>query len=146
MVMVVFEVSGNWRICSLNAAMPPMSRMSRLTTLASTGRRMKGSVKAFIGASSRAGGHGGRRQRRVLVDGDRRVGLQLDLAGGHDAFAGLYPLLDCDALTANGADAHESPLGDQAARPALARSRLARHGRRAGRLRRRFHDKHVVAV
>src|SRR5580658_4740752 len=47
MVIVVFDVSGNCRTCSLKAAMPPIRRMSRLTTLASTGRRMKRSVKAF---------------------------------------------------------------------------------------------------
>src|SRR5271157_4177884 len=104
MVIVVFDVAGNWRICSLYPAMPPTSRISRLTTLASTGRRMKRSVKAFIGAWSRSGRHSGRRQRRGLVDGDRRGGLQLDLAGGHDPFAGLDPILDRDAFAANGAD------------------------------------------
>ena len=42
--MVVFDSSGYCRTCRLKAALRPMSRMSRLTTEASTGRRMKMSV------------------------------------------------------------------------------------------------------
>src|SRR5208337_4894361 len=133
MVMVVFDITGYWRICSLYAAMPPTSRMSRLTTLASTGRRMKRSVKAFIGAS-RAGGHGGGRQRRLLVDRHRRVRLRLDLAGGDDALARLDPLLDCDPLALHGADPNESSLDDQPPCAGLAG------------LRRGLHHEDVVAI
>ena len=43
--MVVFDSSGYCRIGSLNPACAPMSRINRLTTLASTGRLMKMSVK-----------------------------------------------------------------------------------------------------
>src|SRR5579871_4301436 len=104
MVIVVFEVCGNWRICSLNAAIEPTSRMSRLTTLASTGRRMKRSVKEFMLSpllSSLPRRLGGGRQGRAIVEHDRHVGLQLDLAGRHHFLARLHALGDSDALAAN---------------------------------------------
>src|SRR5271165_2151290 len=113
MVIVVFEVCGNWRICSLYPAIAPTSRMSRLTTLASTGRRMKRSVKAFIGASSRLRRHRGRRQSGRLIDSDGRVGLQLDLSGGHHLLARLDPFLDRDPLVARRAHFYEPALDDE---------------------------------
>src|SRR5271157_1690214 len=118
MVIVVFEVSGNCRTCSLKPAMAPIRRMSRLTTLASTGRRMKRSVKAFMGFSSRP-----RRFRRAwergrFVERDRRIGLELDLAGGHYALARPQALLDRNPLAARRADANQAPLDDEAARAA----------------------------
>src|SRR5271170_7603157 len=112
MVIVVFEVSGNCRTCSLKAAMPPISRMSRLTTVASTGRRMKRSVKVFIGLSSRSGRfrRGGKRGR--IVERDWRIGLELDLARGHHALAGPQPLLDRNPLAARLAETNQAPLDD----------------------------------
>src|SRR5208337_5190826 len=153
MVIVVFEVSGNWRICSFRPAIAPTSRMSRLTTLASTGRRMKRSVKAFIGASSRLRSHGGRWQSRRLIDPDGGVGLKLDLSGGHHLLARLNPFLDRDPLAARRADFHEPALDDEPARDWRGRLR----GRRAGgcsparssglsRGGRPLHYEHVVAV
>ena len=44
-VIVVFDSFGYWRICRPVIAFSPISRISRLTTSASTGRRMKMSVK-----------------------------------------------------------------------------------------------------
>ena len=44
-VIVVFDSFGYWRICRPVIALRPISRISRLTTSASTGRRMKMSVK-----------------------------------------------------------------------------------------------------
>ena len=38
MVIVVFDSFGNWRIGSLDAACSPTSRISKLITVASTGR------------------------------------------------------------------------------------------------------------
>src|ERR1700751_1236976 len=89
--------------------------MRRLTTLASTGRRMKRSVKAFIGASSWPGCFGGGRKRGGFVERDRHIGLQLDLAGGHHALARPQALLDRNPLALRGADAYEAPLNDEAA-------------------------------
>src|SRR5579863_414772 len=139
MVIVVLEVSGNCRTCSLNAAMPPTRRMSRLTTLARTGRRMKRSVKAFIGDPSRPGRFGRGRKRGGLVQRDRHRGLQLDLPGGHHALALPQALGDRNPLPARRADPHEAPLNDEAAHPAF----LADAPFRA-RMRRRFDDKYVV--
>src|SRR5271157_2887596 len=103
MVMVVFEVWGNCRTCSFSPAMAPTSRIRRLTTVASTGRRMKRSVNAFIAErswaeASRLGRHGRRRQRGRSVDDDRRIGLQLDLPGGDDLLARRDPVQDGDPL------------------------------------------------
>src|SRR5277367_4736715 len=119
MVIVVFEVSGNCRTCSRKPAMPPISRMSRLTTLANTGRRMKRSVKAFMGFPSRPGGlrRGGKRGR--FVERDRRIGLELDLAGGHHALARPQAVLDRHPFAARRADANQAPLDDEAARAAV---------------------------
>src|SRR5208282_6733909 len=113
MVMVVFEVAGNCRTCSLKPAIPPMSRINRLTTLASTGRRMKRSVKAFIGAGSRSRRFRWRRKRGAFVDCDWHIGLQLDLTGGHHPLARLNPLDDRNPLAAHGANAHEAALNPE---------------------------------
>src|SRR5271168_2622397 len=118
MVIVVFEVSGNCRTCRRKPAMPPIRRMSRLTTLASTGRRMKRSVKAFMGFSSRPGRFCWARQRGRLVDRDRGISLELDLAGGHHPLARPQAVLDRHPLAARGADANQASLDDEAARAA----------------------------
>src|SRR5271165_6309193 len=114
MVMVVFEVAGNCRTCSLKPAIPPMRRINRLTTLASTGRRMKRSVKAFIGARSRSRRFRRRWKRGAFVDCHWHIGLQLDLAGGHHPLARLHALFDRNPLAAHGAEAHEAALDDEA--------------------------------
>src|SRR5271168_5663725 len=141
MVIVVFEVSGNCRTCSRNPAMAPISRMSRLTTLASTGRRMKRSVKAFMDFPSRPGGlrRGGKRGR--FVERDRRIGLELDLASGHHALARPQALLDRHPLAARRSDTNQSPFDDEAARAAaIGQAALL------ARMRRRGDHKDVVAI
>src|SRR2546422_10510509 len=50
-VMAAFSLRGYWRTLSDRIACTPAMTMSRLTTMASTGRRMKRSVN-FIGARS----------------------------------------------------------------------------------------------
>ena len=74
--MVVLDSSGYCRIGSLNPACAPISKMSRLTTLASTGRLMKISVKdmAATASAAPAGGwvlsyDGELEALRMLVDG-----------------------------------------------------------------------------
>src|SRR6516162_10460040 len=119
--------------------MPPTSRISRLSTLAKTGRRMKRSVKAFMRSPSRSRRFSRRRQRGALVDRDRRIGLQLDLPGCHHALALLGPLLDRDPLSARRANANEAAFSDERARALLGRRGLA------GLRRRRLHHEYVVA-
>jgi hypothetical protein len=46
-VIRAFSICGYWRMTSLLNAWKPSRTISRLTTVASTGRRMKGSVKAM---------------------------------------------------------------------------------------------------
>src|SRR5690606_35548717 len=85
-------ICGYWRITSLLKAWKPSRMISRLTTVARTGRRMNGSVKAI--ADSLASGllpsaglvvPG---QRLVVDDGHMGAVVQLELAGGHHALAG----------------------------------------------------------
>src|ERR1700679_3993978 len=93
--------------------------MSRLTTVASTGRRMKRSVKEFIGDPSRPRRFGWGRKRGGFVDCDRHIGLQRDLARGHHALAHPQGLLDRNSLALRRTDCHEPPLDDEAARAAV---------------------------
>src|SRR4051812_4566503 len=89
MVTTAFCVLGYWLIGRVNTDRRPSTMMSRLTTMARTGRRMKRSVN-FMGLFFL------RRGRRVVcgldlvVDDHGRAVLQLDLAAGHD----LVALLD----------------------------------------------------
>src|SRR5258708_22572656 len=93
-VITVLSSLGYCRIGSVVSARSPTSRMSRLTTSESTGRRIKMSVKdtkappaLFDGSVGR---HGGRRRQRVGAgNGDRGAVVELDLAGGGDAVARL---------------------------------------------------------
>src|SRR5271156_1035886 len=87
--------------------------MSRLTTVASTGRRMKRSVKAFIGDPSRPRGFDWRRKRGRFVDRDRHIGLKFDLACGHHALAHPQAVLDRNSLALRRTDPHEAPLNDE---------------------------------
>src|ERR1700693_4177243 len=95
--------------------MPPTSRIKRPTTVASTGRRMKRSVKAFITAPSRFRRYGRRRQGERIVDRDRRLVLQLDLPRGDDLLARLDPVFNGDPFSARCADMHEPALDDKSA-------------------------------
>src|ERR1700751_3679232 len=67
-VIVVFDSLGYWRICRPVIALRPISRISRLTTSASTGRRMKMSVKDTSQFRVRvAGGFGAVEDRYVVA-------------------------------------------------------------------------------
>src|SRR5688572_27681836 len=100
MVMVVFDSSGYWRTCRLKAALNPTSRMSRLTTEASTGRRMKMSVND-IGQPLLVGALSGRHQCLRVVDLDQRAVGQLDLSRRDDLLALLEAGGDGDAILAD---------------------------------------------
>src|SRR5690606_38988479 len=113
--MVVFDSSGYSRICRLNTACRPISRISRLTTVARTGRRMKISVKA-IACGLLVRTHGRRVERDAVIDDDRRTRPQFELPRGDDDLARLQPLENLDAIAARFADAHEAPFDCQGGR------------------------------
>ena len=140
MVIVVFEVCGNWRTCSFSPAMSPTSRMSRLTTVASTGRRMKRSVKAFIGRSAHGFGvsaGGGRAGRSSMMTG--MFGCSLIWPAITTRSPSFTPSVDRDALAADRAEPYEAPL-DHEACPSTARLASPALGRR------RNDDEDVVAI
>src|SRR5580704_681077 len=115
--------------------------MSRLTTLASTGRRMKRSVKAFIGDPSRAWRFDWSRKRGGFVDRDRHIGLKLDLPGGHHALARPQAVLDRNSLALRRTDLHEAPLNDK-----TAHATLVAHAALLTRMRGRSDDEDIVAI
>src|SRR5262245_8463870 len=140
--MFVLVIFGYWRTGRLNPAARPTSRMSRLTTLASTGRRMNGSVNAM---GLKLGSLGRRRKRLRFVDANGSPGIELELPGGDDLLAHRKPEGDLDAILAHLTRAHEPPLGDQLRAGGLGRGRGA-HAFAAARLRRGLGHIHAVAV
>src|SRR5262245_60204986 len=105
--MVVSDTFGNCRIGSFHADCRPSSRMSRLTTVASTGRLTKMSVKPMAWHLL---------HRLVLrfdeghriVDPDLGARLDFVLAGGHDLIAGLDPFSDPHPPVADLSRLHEA--------------------------------------
>ena len=79
---VALSSFGYWRTLSVRIAWMPAMMMMRLTTIASTGRRMKMSV-SFIGASAIVAGSGSSFGIELLrvVDHDRRAVAELEGAG-----------------------------------------------------------------
>src|SRR5437764_13831433 len=107
MVIVGDDNSGNCRICSLKKACNPPRRMSRLTTLASTGLRTKMSVMERMSrlfARARAQ----RLQSRIRIDADAGIRLQLDLTLANHELAGLHAFVNRDLVFARVAGAHET--------------------------------------
>src|SRR3974390_515880 len=96
--MMALSVFGNSRTGSEIAARRPRTRIIKLTTVASTGRRMKRSVNPLIARppSSLLDGSRVRHGRRVarIVDRHRRPVAQLDLPGGHHGLALLESVFD----------------------------------------------------
>src|ERR1700690_4370028 len=101
MVIVVLESSGYWRTGRLNAALKPMSRISRLTTELSTGRLMKMSVNDMRAPRLLHRPFGRRLQLLRVVDFHAAAVVELDLAGGDDLLAGLQARDDRDAVLAH---------------------------------------------
>ena len=144
MVIVVFEVCGNWRICSFSPAIEPMSRISRLTTVASTGRRMKRSVKAFIGRAVTASAF----RRAAAAPASRRsttgeLFCSLIWPAITTRSPAFTPSIDLDALASRLADAHEAALGD---RGRVAWPQRAACAARAAAGGARLDDEDVVAI
>src|SRR5258708_965325 len=92
----------------------PTTRISRLTTAAKTGRRMKRSVN-FIGGPLlidrlRRGVVG---RHDAIVDGERHAVAQLDLARRYDRVAVCDALQDGDLIAARGTRRDEDLAGDE---------------------------------
>src|SRR5580698_5863348 len=81
---VALSSFGYCRTLRVRIACSPAMMMMRLTTIASTGRRMKMSVNDFM--NSPVGGVGVHRRGRlqVAVDDHRCAVVELEGAGGHD--------------------------------------------------------------
>ena len=132
MVIVVLVISGYWRIGRLQPACKPTSRMSRLTTEASTGRRMKRSVKRAHGCYSILD-LARLLQLDGIVDPYRRSGPELELADAYHLIAFLQPFSDRDAALAQLAHLDEPPFRFESRLGGLAGARRAGGDRQAQR-------------
>src|ERR1700675_4382984 len=110
-----FCVLGYWRTARLVSERTPSTRIKRLMVIASTGLRMKRSVK-FMCADSlflrlRVGTV---RWLHLVVHDQRRAALELDLAAGHHLGSGLDAFQDGDLIAARRAGGDEHLLREQA--------------------------------
>src|SRR5512142_918061 len=111
--MAAFSLRGYCRTLSERIACTPAITISRLTTMAMTGRRMKRSVKdmalpscVFRSALRRPRREGGLRRQRVVDDHGHPV-AELEGAGAHHRLARLEPLGHGDEVAAPLAQPHE---------------------------------------
>src|SRR4051812_5632976 len=100
---------GYWRVLRVKYDFTPASRMTRLTTIARTGRLMNKSV-IFIGS-----GIGRLRVELVpglhgVVDVDRRAGAEAEGAVGDDLIARLDAAFNGHLVAAGRAELHEALL------------------------------------
>src|SRR5205814_4045492 len=86
--MAAFSLRGYWRTFSERIACTPAMTISKLTTMARTGLRMKRSVKLMVGLLV-VGGLGGdlRRRRQVVAQHQRAAVVQLEGAARDDGLA-----------------------------------------------------------
>src|SRR6202521_3100258 len=115
MVTTAFWVLGYWRTAKLVSERTPSTRISRLMVMASTGLRMKRSVK-FMCADSlflrlRIGAV---RWLHLVVHDQWRAALELDLAAGHHLGSGLDAFQDGYLIAARRAGGDEHLLREQA--------------------------------
>src|SRR6516164_3819852 len=112
-VMAAFSLRGYCRTLSERMACTPAMTMSRLTTMARTGRRMKRSVN-FICSSLlhglRIGLHVG---RELVVHRQRRPVVQLECAARNDGLAGLEARAHRHEVAAPLAQPDELLVGDE---------------------------------
>src|SRR6202171_3945231 len=115
MVTTAFWVLGYWRTARLVSERTPSTRINRLMVIASTGLRMKRSVK-FMCADSfflrlRIGAV---RRLHLVVHDQRRAVFELDLSAGYHLGAGLDAFQDRDLIAARRAGGDEHLLREQA--------------------------------
>src|SRR5450631_3161676 len=100
-VTAEFSLRGYWRTFRVRIACRPAMMMTRLTTTASTGRRMKTSVIFMEGSRSvvlrfwRLLEGGG----QFVVDGHGLAVAELEHAGADDCFTFFEPFGDCHEIT-----------------------------------------------
>src|ERR1700738_5121037 len=108
MVTTAFSVCGNWLTGRPPTDRKPSTRISRLMTTASTGRRMKRSVKFMARASLFLGRRVWVVQRlHAIVDTQRRAVLQFELTARDHRRPFGQALQDCDLISAR------RPRGDE---------------------------------
>src|ERR1700681_4925597 len=114
MVTTAFWVRGYCRIGNVPTERNPSTRMSRLMTIASTGRLMKMSVK-FIAVRLliRRRGIGVVRRLHRIVDDEARAVAQLELAGADHGVAGIDTFGHRDLVAARLAGGDEGRVGDE---------------------------------
>src|ERR1051325_3018932 len=111
--MAALSLRGYCRTVSVRIAWIPAMRITRFTTSASTGRRMKMSVKDFTSTIGRSRRLGTLRRQLVVLDHGHAI-AQFEDAGTDDALACLEARFDAQKITLHppGADellAHGKP-------------------------------------
>src|SRR5207253_10456659 len=104
------SLRGYWRTLIVFIACNPAMRMTKLTTIAKTGRLMKRSVNDFMSISS-SGIDWLRIQLRfwseIVVDHHRHAVAQFENSGAHNRFVAFEPFRNGNKIAARLADAHE---------------------------------------
>src|SRR3954470_11331336 len=112
-VMAAFSLRGYWRTFSERIAWTPAIRIRRLTTSATTGRRMKRSVnfmcRSLVYGPRRHLGPG----RQIVPHHYRHAIAQLEGAAAHHGLAGLEPGDHRDQVAAALAEADELLVGNE---------------------------------
>src|SRR5215212_8669904 len=110
------SLRGYCRTLSEEIACKPAIKMTRLTTSARTGRRMKRSVKVFTGGESTVGRF--RRElgfrRELVIDDDVHAVAQLEDPRAHDQLVHFHAVRDCDKVAARFASANKGLAQGQA--------------------------------
>src|SRR5947199_10437068 len=109
--MAAISLRGYWRILIVFIACNPAMRMTKLTTIASTGRLMNRSVKDFIAlfiAASRIDWRWIylRFGCEIVVDRHLHAVAQLENAGAHNQVIRFYAVGDCHHLAPRFAQPH----------------------------------------
>src|ERR1700704_2470071 len=103
------SLRGYWRTLIVLIACKPAMRMTKLTTIASTGRLMKRSVNDFMSilwlridwVRIQL-----RLRREIVVDRHRHSIAQLENSRAHDRFASLQSLCNRNEIASRFADSH----------------------------------------
>src|SRR6266498_1067060 len=120
-VISAFSLRGYWRALSVRIAWTPAMTITRLTTIAMTGRRMNRSVSFMVGSGSLVAGVRGelRLRREGVVHLDGGAVPQLEGAAAHDRLTRLQSVHHRDEVTSAFAGADELLVGDGGRLPAF---------------------------
>src|SRR5687768_11184790 len=110
-MMLALSSFGYWRTFSVRIACSPAMMITRLTTMASTGRRTKMSVNFTTRSYVRSAIFGGRRELRVdehlVAHRERDAVSELEGAGRHELLARLQAVEHGDEVAARFTELHE---------------------------------------